>query len=208
MSPFIGGNLESSFQKDILGADDGILDINRTKSGVSTKRIYPLFGLNAGATLRLTLFERFIFITGFHYSQNVAGGKGKTLDQLENQLDAEYTFMQMDIPVAAGISISIFDDARMNLAGGFCTAIGKYTNSFKSSAVESEATFSGVGFPLFITLEAEYFINDLIGVVTTVSYMRGKTEMKESGGDRAEIQFTGFRWQAGVCFHFRNGSGR
>lgn len=208
VSPFLGDELDSSFQRDVLDINNGIMGINRSKSGTETKRIYPLFGVNAGLSLRLMLFKRIFFLTGFHYTQSVAGGKGKSLDAAENILDVEYSFRQMDIPLAAGLSVSIFDDARINLAGGFCTAIGKYTNSFSSSAVNSKATFKGVGFPLFITIEAEYFLNDLVGIVSSISYTRGKTDVKKSGIDLAEIDFTGFRWQAGVTLHIRNSLGR
>ncbi|HPI91426.1 MAG TPA: hypothetical protein PK859_19120 [Spirochaetota bacterium] len=202
LAPDMGGNLQSRVQRTELGVDNGIDGINRSMDGVKTEKINKLLGAYGGMDFKVVFAKYFLFRLQTNFVMNFFGGTGVTLDQSENRLTAKYSLWIVDIPVGLGVSVPFGDIVRISLCGGVAFAYGSYSNSFKSSTVNSSATFETWTFPWLIMLSGEYFFREDIAITTSLAYYQGSSDVIKSRSDYAKIDFSGFRWNIGFSYYF------
>lgn len=200
--PEMGGNLQSFFQSDTLDAPDGIYDINRTENGKETSFIKPLLGRYAGLNTDITIRRHFIIRTSLNFSKDYYGGRGTSLDHLDDEMDVRYKLTIIDFPIAAGLAVPVRDRVKISLCAGIAVAYGKYQNSFESANISSSGTFSAWGAPFVIMLKGEIFLTENISLSSSVNTYQGATGPVRSGDDYARIDFSGIRWDIGAAYHF------
>ena len=200
--PSPGGNLSSYIQSGTLGVDNGIDGINRSESGLSTGNIGKLLGASAGVTGRVFISDYYMIRMAVNYTMSITGGTGETIDLSSNVVETTYSVWLIDVPITAGISIPFWKDVRISLSGGLALGYGNYSNSFKSAALNSSASFSGWAFPVVFIISGEYFITNSSSLITSISYYKGSSTIIKSGSDYAKIDFTGYRWNVGISFFF------
>ncbi len=201
--PSMGGNLQSYVQRNSLGAENGIEDINRTSDSSDTEKIDRLIGATGGIEFRGIFRDYYLIKLGLNFTKDIYGGEGKTLDLTGDTVEVKYSMFVYDIPVTVGLSIPFWKDVRISLTGGIAYARGTYKNSFKSSTLNSSAKFNNWAVPVVIILCGEHFIDNNLSLMTSINYYKGASEVKKSNSDYARNDFSGFRWNAGVLMYFR-----
>jgi len=213
--PSAGANCHSSDQELYFNSASGLDGINKKLSGYSTKTIDRLTALSGGLRLRAFFFENFFIAVSGNYTQGVAGGRGTTVynstpaaSPTPTRLKCRYTISFFDAPLTAGIALPFWKDVKILLGGGVAFARGQASNKFESAAFgKREGSFSGWGYPLVLSLEGEYLLSDTVSVGAGIAYYHGGSRtlrdgMGHDGVDFMKIDFTGFRFTAGVSYYF------
>jgi len=209
-APSLGNDLQSARQYYFYGSQSGVDGLNRSQEGYSTSNIDRLMGLSGGVMFKLLLMDNYQFRVAGNYTRSMAGGEGETVfDVGPIPLECEYSFIMYDAPVTFGISIPFWKDIKIIFSCGVAYAYATYTNKFtENSTTVYKGEFTGWGLPLVILLEGEYFLTNRLAVTSSLIYYRGSTKLIEdditSDGftDYARLNFTGYRYNAGVTFYF------
>lgn len=210
LAPSLGNNLQSMRQYYQYGTASGSDGINRTQEGYDTQNSQRLLGLVGGVSGKVILYENYQFRIACNYTSGILGGEGTTLFGTNpDLLEFSYSFRTIDFPFTFGIVIPFWKDIKVSFNCGFALAYGWYTNSFiENRTATYRGEFAANSFPLMILLEAEYFINDKIAAISSLSYYRGsskliKDEYDEDGDiDYARLNFSGYRFHIGVMYYF------
>lgn len=209
-APSLGNDLQSAYQYYVYGTQSGVDGLNRAQDGYSTSAIERLIGFGGGIMFKLLLMDNYQFRLGANYTKSTLGGEGETLfGATPTTLECKYGFTMYDVPLTFGISIPFWKDIKIVFSCGFAYAYAKYTNRFiENSTTKHKGTFTGWGLPLVILIEGEYFITDRLALSSSLVYYRGSSKFIEDGStsdgvtDYARINFTGYRYNAGVSFYF------
>lgn len=201
--PEMGGSLKSDYQTNTLLTPNGIYGINRTAPGVATKKIDPILGRSAGVSADFIFMQYMILKFSLNAAINQFGGAGITIDPSGGAMDAAYSLMFFDLPIAAGVSIPAGGSVRLALCAGLALSYGIYNNSFKSATISREGSFAGFAAPMVIILKGNFFLTGNISATSSFSVYRGATDPVRSGGDYARIDFSGIRWDIGASYRIK-----
>ncbi|MBP7583746.1 MAG: hypothetical protein KBA61_06915 [Spirochaetes bacterium] len=208
IAPSLGNNLQSGVQYYIFDSQSGIDGMNRSTDGTSS--IDRLLGVSGGIAFKMLFMEYYQLRIAGNYTRSVSGGEGTSMynDGADHLVDCEYSFLMYDVPVTIGLSIPFWKDIKIAFSCGLAYAYATYTNEFDDGTTVYKGEFTGWGLPLVILLEGEYFVTDRIAVSSSLIYYRGSTKLIEddttSDGitDYAKLNFTGYRYNAGITFYF------
>ncbi len=201
--PNMGNNLSSDFQKNDLNVNNGIFEINRSKTGISTTTIKPLSGYFIEAQIHGLTLDYLILSIGANYGQNLFSGSGKSLDDSDNIMDVKYSMWLVGIPLTIGLSIPFWEDTKVIFTTGISFSYGTYSNSFSSATVNQKASFTGLGIPMVTKIAGEHFISKDIAISSSLSYYNGATTVIKNQGDYAIIDYSGYRFSFGISYYFK-----
>ena len=205
-APTFGGNLTTTFQQDTLNLPNGILSINRTKTGETSAPIAPLLGGTAGIEFWGITRDFIIISCGANFTYGIMGGSGNSLDNSENTMSVKYSLWTVDIPLTVGITIPFWDDIRISFKSGIAIAYGKYSNVFKSSIINSSSNFTGYGAPVVTSLAGDYLFYHNFSLYMSITHYSGSTKIIKDEADYASINFSGYRIYVGTSFRFKSSS--
>lgn len=208
-APSLGNDLQSTYQYYEFGSQSGIDGMNRSADGTSS--IDRLMGLSGGIAFKLLFLDYYQVRIAGNYTRSMSGGDGTSMynDGSDHIIECEYSFLMYDVPVTFGLSIPFWKDVKIAFSCGIAYAYATYSNEFEiDAATVVKGEFTGWGLPLVILLEGEYFVTEKIAVTSSLIYYRGSTKFIEddttSDGitDYAKLNFTGYRYNAGITFYF------
>lgn len=208
-APSLGDDLQSTYQYYAFETSSGIDGLNRSADGTSS--IDRLMGLSGGFAFKMLFLDYYQIRIAGNYTRSMSGGEGTSMfnNAGDHTVECEYSFLMYDAPVTFGLSIPFWKDVKIAFSCGIAYAYATYRNEFLvdgTTVIKGE--FTGWGLPLVILLEGEYFVTEKVAVTSSLMYYRGSTKLIEddttSDGitDFAKLNFTGYRYNAGVTFYF------
>ncbi len=201
-SPAVGGSMSSGWQKENLGAFDGINSINSSSDTLAVSTVKVPTALIAGADLRI-ISEYIYFRTGIEYLYQNSGGEGSTLNPAGTEVvNVTYSQWSFDVPLTMGVSILFWGETRVYMGAGAAYACGTYSNSFKSASLNHSGSFTGSAFPLVAEFGCEYLLNEKVIIGCDIKHLSGKSKVITDGTDYARVDFTGFHITASAALYF------